>query len=162
MVSLSVRMACCGQTEVHGLQGTSWKQWKTGKTPVSLAAVRGARRCPGRDFSTVAFSSHSCGTSPAYTPRCRAIFSPSILPVNMAAEASAISWASPAWKTSMPNCFGLQVNSFTSARPTAIRTVSTAKVFSVPGTTFQPVVERGDGGRLDPLAARGADDGVAR
>ena len=56
----------------------------------------------------------------------------------MAAEASAISWASPAWKTSMPNCFAFRVNSFTSASPTAIRTVSTAKRFSVPGTTFQP------------------------
>ena len=61
----------------------------------------------------------------------------------------------------MPNCRALRVNSFTSARPTAISTVSTAKVFSVPGDDAPAGVERGDGGRLHVVAARGADDGVA-
>ena len=93
--SPSIRMACFEQTDVQGLQGISWAQWKTGKQPCSAAGMSSRMVMPGRDLSTSAVRCHSGGTSPTSRPIARAISSPRIRPVNIAADASAISSASP-------------------------------------------------------------------
>ena len=64
MSSPSMRIACCGQIDVHGLQGISCAQWKTGKTPAVSAGRSSAIVAPGRDLSTSAVRCHSGGTSP--------------------------------------------------------------------------------------------------
>ena len=91
---------------------------------------------PGRDLSTSAVRCHSGGTSPTSRPRARAISRPRMRPVNMAADASAISSESPAAKTGRPNSFALATNSSTGSRPTATSTVSHWNVCSVPRTGF--------------------------
>ena len=49
MSSPSMRIACCGQTDVQGLQGISCEQWKTGKTPGrGFRDVLGDRRAGAR------------------------------------------------------------------------------------------------------------------
>ena len=52
----------------------------------------------------------------------------------MAAEASAISSASPAAKAGRPNSRAFSKNSLTGSRPTAMSSVSQSKDRSVPGT----------------------------
>ncbi len=126
-----------GQIDAHGLQGISCMQCSTGKTPVRRSGISSGSVGPGRDFSTSAVRCHSGGTSPTSRPRRRAISSPRMRPVNMAAEASAISSASPAAAAGSPNSSALRRNSFTGSRPTATSTVSHSKRFSVPGMGCQ-------------------------
>ncbi len=137
MSSPSILIAPFGQIDVQGLQGISWEQWKIGKTPASCSGISSVMTAPGRAFRTSAVRSHSAGTSPTSRPSIRAISVPLIFPVNIAALASAISSASPAPRTGRPNSFAFFRNSSTGSRPTATRSVSHLKVFSVPGTTFQ-------------------------
>jgi len=66
-------------------------------------------------------------------PKSSAIWVPTILPEKMAAEASAISLASPAANTGKPTSFALRVNSFTGSSPIAMSSVSQENCFSVPG-----------------------------
>ena len=40
MSVLSMSMRSLGQTAVHGSQGISWTQWRTGKTPLSSPGIR--------------------------------------------------------------------------------------------------------------------------
>ena len=133
MSSGSIWIRCLGQTAEQGLQGISCTQWSTGKTPSSHGGMCSTPTLPGCDLSISAVRVHSAGISPTSTPKARATCSPAILPVNIAAEASAISAASPASKTVIPKSRAFCVNSLTGSSPTAMSTVSQAKDFSVPG-----------------------------
>ena len=105
MSSPSIRMACLGQIEVQGLQGISWEQWKTGKTPpLVLGDLLGDDRAGAglQDLGgPVPLRRHLADVA-ARAPRD---LEPADCPVNIAAEASAISSASPAAKTGRPNSF---------------------------------------------------------
>ncbi len=104
----SISMRPLGQTAVHGSQGISWLQWMTGKTPASGTGVLSGAVAPGRDLRMSAVLYHSGEISPTSRPRARATSRPRILPEKMAAEASAISSASPAAKAARPNSRALR------------------------------------------------------
>ena len=109
---------------VQGLQGISWEQWKTGKTPASSSGISSVMTAPGRDLRTsavlVPLRRHLADVAAERPGDLR----PRMRPVNMAAEASAISSASPAAKTGRPNSLAFLRNSSTGSRPTATSTVS--------------------------------------
>ena len=153
-------MELVGQMVEQGLQGISCRQWITGITPSSPSGKTWGSTLPGWDLSSSALAFQAAGTSPVVAPSARATVRPAMRPLNMADEASAISAASPAANTGSPAVSAWAVNSAMGSRPTATSSVSQAKVFSVPASGPEALVDLGDGHRLDALAAVGRQHGV--
>ncbi len=138
---LSIEIKPLGQTALHGLHGISCAQWRMGKTPSSHGGMFSSPIFPGFDLRISAVCDQSFGISSSVTLRSRAIIRPLILPEKIAADASAISSASPASNTFIPYSRALMVNSFTGSRPTAMRIVSQENDFSDPemGRNFSSI-----------------------
>ena len=100
------------------------------------------------------------GTSPVSAPSKRAISMPRILPENIAAEASAISSASPAAATSRPNSLALRVNSSHRVQPDGDQDGIAFEGALSPRHRVEALIYLGNGHRFNFFAPIGAQDGV--